>query len=112
MYSNGDRYEGDFIDGQMGGLGALTEFDGRRFEGEWVADRRCGLGAQWDQAGKIVACGRWTKDKMVEQRSVPLSKISVGKCLSASGEQQGVTTEIGWRRCSSKCSNGIRRSPT
>ena len=78
-------FEGNFVDGQRSGLGTETMLDGQRFEGEWAAGRRCGLGIQWNQAGKVVKCGRWADDQLAQERPVPRSKLPVGVFLSAQG---------------------------
>ena len=62
--------------------------DGSVYEGELAINERSGLGVHWDQAGKVIQCGRWVNDKFVEQRPVPRSKVAVGAFLSASGQQR------------------------
>ena len=84
-WSASGLFEGEFVDGQRSGLGTETGLNGQLFEGEWADGRRCGLGIQWDQAGRVIKCGRWADDKLVEQRPVPRSKLPVGALLSAAG---------------------------
>ena len=72
------------------GLHLLTcKITGRVFEGEslWVEGKRTGLGMQWGKDGKLLQCGRWADDKLVESCPVPRSKIPVGKFLSDAGER-------------------------
>ena len=84
-FHDGDRYEGDFVAGEMSGLGAFTWADGLVFEGEF-RENHYGLGVEWAADGKMLNCGRWADDELVESRPVPRSKIPVGKFLSAEGE--------------------------
>lgn len=84
MSLNGDSYEGDFVDGEMIGLGTYTYADGRVFEGEFHGSAN-GFGIQWNREGEIVKCGRWVDDELVEFCPVPHSKILVGAHLSAAG---------------------------
>lgn len=42
--ANGDRYEGELVDGQPHGVGVLLSAAGWRYEGEFVAGRRSGQG--------------------------------------------------------------------
>ncbi len=41
---DGDRYEGDFIDGKKHGRGIYTFPNGNRFEGDYLDDKRHGQG--------------------------------------------------------------------
>ena len=100
-WSASGLFEGEFVDGQLSGLGALMMLDSQRFEGEWAAGRRCGLGVLWDQTGKVVKCGRWSYDLMVETRPVPLVNLPVGAPLSVAGT---------WRAQSNSAAQGSRQS--
>ena len=86
---DGGRYEGEFVAGQMSGLGAFTWPDGNVYEGEFRKGDFGGFGVQWTAEGEVNNCGWWADDQLVESRPVPRSKIPVGKCLSAAGERHG-----------------------
>jgi hypothetical protein len=44
LYSNGDSYEGDWINNKRNGQGTYTWKDGDIYEGEWVDNKRIGKG--------------------------------------------------------------------
>jgi hypothetical protein len=83
---DGIRYEGNFVEGQMSGLGRFTWPAGGVYEGEFKECDFSGFGVEWTAADKVVRSGRWTNDKLVESCPVPRSKIPIGKFLSAAGE--------------------------
>ncbi len=43
--ANGDRYEGEVIDGALEGFGRYTWADGKRYEGNFSAGKRQGFGS-------------------------------------------------------------------
>lgn len=90
LYKSGpDReYEGQFLRGQRSGLGKLTLADGSVYEGEFAAERRNGLGILWGEDGWIALCGLWHDDTFILSSNVPRSKIPVGSCLSEAGERR------------------------
>ena len=91
-FCGGDRYEGEFVAGQLSGLGAYTWANGRVFEGEFGGDDFNGLGVVWTAEGEMAKCGRWANEELTEACPVPLTKIPIGSRLSASGEPRGRTT--------------------
>ena len=93
VLSSGDRYEGDFVDGEFSGLGTYT----------WADNKRSGFGVKWNKEGKVGKCGRWAHAKLVESRPVPLVKISVGKFLSAAGEPGRRAARA---QCQQRCGSG------
>ena len=44
IYSNGDRYEGDFINGMFHGKGVFIWANGDRYEGNFFLNKRTGIG--------------------------------------------------------------------
>lgn len=44
VFANGDRYDGEFFDGQRHGCGTFTFANGRRYMGQFVADQFQGIG--------------------------------------------------------------------
>lgn len=44
LYSNGDRYEGDWLDGNKDGKGTYTYVNGNKYNGEWKEDAVNGKG--------------------------------------------------------------------
>ena len=43
-YTNGDKYEGDFVDGKRTGKGTLTWANGDKYKGDFVDGKRTGEG--------------------------------------------------------------------
>ena len=43
-YTNGDKYEGDFLKGRRHGQGVLTYANGDKYEGEWDTNLKSGIG--------------------------------------------------------------------
>ena len=85
FFRDGSRFEGDFVDGERSGLGALTAVNGSVFEGEFRKGDFNGLGVEWTADGKIVKCGRWANNVLVESCPVPRSKITIGLRLAPHG---------------------------
>ncbi|AJF97414.1 Morn repeat protein [Pandoravirus inopinatum] len=44
IWPSGDRYDGDFVDKQIHGLGSCTYADGSRYDGQWVRGTKHGHG--------------------------------------------------------------------
>lgn len=98
---NGDRWEGDVLNGKPCGWGILydkenhVEYEGFRigkrmvcygrkyyadiskieYEGEWFEGMRCGRGTQYNRNGDVVYDGEWLFDKPLETTLV----LSAGK---------------------------------
>ena len=54
-WQNGDRYVGDFKNGQKSGLGTSTLYDGRKYVGEFKNDKYNGQGTySWPNGDKYV----------------------------------------------------------
>ena len=62
-YSNGNIYEGEWIDDKKNGHGIMTYSNGAVYEGEWVDDKKNGQGIiTWSESGSVYK-GAWTDDK-------------------------------------------------
>ena len=46
IHSDGDMYEGDWVDDTANGKGSYIHRDGARYEGEWVNDQQSGHGVE------------------------------------------------------------------
>jgi hypothetical protein len=58
VYSNGFRFEGDFVNGMRDGRGLLTEPNGNSYDGMWSNDEFNGQGTyKWSDGAKYV--GEW-----------------------------------------------------
>ncbi len=65
-WASGNRYEGDWVDGNRTGRGVLTWADGHRYEGYWVDGKRNGRGILTNPDG-IVRAGIWQDNELVEE---------------------------------------------
>lgn len=82
VYSNGNKYEGNFKNGKRNGKGTFTWTSGAKYEGNWVdnkregngkevlangtfyigsfqADSKHGIGSLYDKSNKLVKKGKW-----------------------------------------------------
>eukprot|EP00918_Siedleckia_nematoides_P017007 GHVU01036519.1.p1 GENE.GHVU01036519.1~~GHVU01036519.1.p1 ORF type:complete len:185 (-),score=26.89 GHVU01036519.1:398-952(-) len=67
---NSVRYEGQWSNGYLDGLGVLRWENGGkgmdngtiRYAGEWEADERHGLGVSWNEGGSLDYAGWWNKN--------------------------------------------------
>ena len=56
FYSNGDKYDGEWMNDLKQGDGKYVWKNGSRYEGEWLDDLMDGLGTYFDETGnKITA---------------------------------------------------------
>jgi len=89
---SGNRYEGDFAHSGPSGLGRFTwASNGHVYEGEFTNDGLNGLGIKWDRDGRLLMCGRWAGERLVESRPVPWSKLLSSARLSAAGQRHNCT---------------------
>ncbi|GMF22429.1 unnamed protein product [Phytophthora lilii] len=63
-YQNGDKYDGDFVDGRREGYGVYLErTTGNQYDGTWLADERHGHGVLTSKAsGGYIYDGEWEHD--------------------------------------------------
>ena len=55
-YTNGDVFDGEFVDGKKQGPGKYTHLDGAVYEGAYDADVRSGLGRLTYASGGLCYC--------------------------------------------------------
>jgi hypothetical protein len=65
-YANGDRYEGDFVDGKQNGKGIYTWGSGDRYEGDVIIGKPNGYGTLYSSNGNIIHRGQWSDGRFVE----------------------------------------------
>ncbi len=65
LFSGGERYVGDFLHGRHHGQGLLVLGDGRRYLGEWKDGLRHGYGVLYDPEGQVEREGHWALDEPV-----------------------------------------------
>jgi hypothetical protein len=76
IYPNGDRYDGEFLDGRRNGRGVYTSANGDRYEGEWRDDRRNGRGVYNSANGNRYE-GEWRDGELLRalaRHEIPLRK--------------------------------------
>lgn len=61
-YSNGDKYEGSWVNGKKHGFGIYIYSDKSKYEGEWANDMRNGKGTYESMEGDRYV-GEWVNDK-------------------------------------------------
>ena len=58
-WPNGDRYDGEYRDGQAVGSGKFTYANGDIYEGQFENDRANGFGSFIQQGDGLVRAGMW-----------------------------------------------------
>lgn len=87
-------YEGLFRDNLLEGPGVCSyQDDGRRYEGEFEDGVIHGLGAMWNNKGRLIQCGSWDCDELMKSCAVPMRLIPVGKFLSTHGQKTQPTLD-------------------
>jgi hypothetical protein len=62
-YANGDKYEGQFVDGNITGQGIFTQANGDKYKGQFVDDKKHGQGI-FTQANGAKYDGQFVDDNM------------------------------------------------
>jgi TonB family protein len=68
--SNGDKYVGEFKDGQRNGQGTLIFANGGKFVGEWLDGLRHGPGIEYGADDTIITSGRWDQGITAKERAI------------------------------------------
>lgn len=68
-FSDGGRYEGDWINGRYEGIGRCEWSDGRIYEGEWKTGMAHGVGVETYPDGSIRHSGKWIEDEPIRDES-------------------------------------------
>jgi hypothetical protein len=63
---DGDRYEGEYVDGKRKGNGTYFWANGEKYEGEWENDKRNGVGVLYDAENNIKLKGNWKNDELLK----------------------------------------------
>ncbi len=58
-YTNGDKYDGDFVNGLREGFGTYYWADGEKFEGKFKNNKRNGFGKYFDAKGNLIEQGEY-----------------------------------------------------
>jgi hypothetical protein len=62
-FFNGQKYIGEYRDGQANGQGTYTFPDGAKYVGEFKDGNYHGLGTFFGSTGGVIYSGRWVNDK-------------------------------------------------
>ena len=65
LYSDGVRYDGEYVDDKKDGFGVYYWTDGRKYEGWWHKGKQHGLGQYVDSTKKTLKFGLWEHGKRV-----------------------------------------------
>jgi len=63
LFSNGDRYIGNFFDSRPHGNGAMYYANGKKYIGEWKRGLRDGMGSLYSADGALIYHGHWKGDE-------------------------------------------------
>lgn len=63
VFSNGDWYQGNFLDGRPHGSGDMYYADGKKYSGNWNRGLRDGLGWLYAADGTTIYYGHWKGDE-------------------------------------------------
>ena len=74
-FPNGDKYNGDFVNGKFSGFGQLISKNGDTYTGDWFENMPHGLGKATFANGRIPAEGRWTNGLFSQPQVVNLGSI-------------------------------------
>ena len=66
FWRGGDSFAGQGAGSPGQARGVLTYGNGQRYEGEMVNGQRQGIGIVWGADGTIAQAGRWARDELVE----------------------------------------------
>jgi hypothetical protein len=86
QWKDGSVYAGNWVAGLKEGVGQYTWPNGDTFEGHWKQDMRDNFGVERSKDGRIIHCGLWKDDELVESRPVPISKLLEMAFLSDAGQ--------------------------
>jgi hypothetical protein len=84
-YANGDVYEGDWVNDERCGPGVLLTISGDRYEGHWLKDKKEGLGRFYYRATGKLFVGEWADDVPrcgVSDASTEKKSANAIKCAS------------------------------
>jgi hypothetical protein len=82
IYQSGAIYIGEFVDGEIHGIGACYYSDGSKYQGEWVHRYPEGRGTKIFPDG-FKWTGRWKKGQPIDDKGLVIENIRPGKELAA-----------------------------
>ncbi len=100
IWSNGEKYEGQWNNGKFHGKGAYTWVDGSKFSGNWVMGEKTGYGTYY-QADGTSQTGNWQNGELAGNSSKPPSNNNNATTTTTSGNTSGKGCIKG------NCKNGV-----
>lgn len=94
VYSDGGRYEGDWVEGKREGKGRMTWADGRMYNGQWKGDVREGHGMEENQKGDVFD-GQYKADKKEGKGAMTWKDGTVFLGTWSNGKRNGQGTYTG-----------------
>ena len=70
VYPSGAKYIGQFIDGQIEGIGSCYYTDGSKYQGQWLRGRPHGNGIKILQNGTRIE-GKWENGQLIPEKKAP-----------------------------------------
>ena len=105
-FFNGQKYIGEYRDGQANGQGTYTFPDGAKYVGEFIDNKRNGRGAFYASIGSIFQQGIWADGKLIRSEPVQQATIrdnsaksNLPACHSRGSNEIGTLYLSNWTNC-------------
>ena len=90
--ARGDKFVGEFKDGNFSGQGSLTTVNGDKFVGQWNDGKLNGHATWFASNGSVSRQGIWADNNFV--RSAPVQQVTVPSAHPSSAESDRLAAEV------------------